>query len=243
MQQISDIIQNIVTMHDYAHYIGEVEKVREIAIFRGLADSDIKKIEKCLGIKTEKFNTDETILSYNGNMGNSGNIGVMVSGTAELVSYDYDGNRSLLERYEKNAMFGELFTPSLDPEAVSVVATTLCEVIFFQYKNILAPCENTCSFHHIFLSNVIGLLTEKLRTQSAHIEVLSKRSLREKLWTYFQLQAQEQCSLRFTLPFSLYTLADYLNIDRSAMQREMKKMREDGIITTKGKRIELLRKM
>lgn len=211
----------------------------ETAIFRGLHDADIQKITRCLGIKKEKFNPTETILSYNGNMEL---IGILSSGAAELVSYDYDGNRMLLERYEEDALFGELFSPSSGPDAPSVIATEACEVLFFPYENILVPCEQSCESHSSLLNNVIFLLTEKLRSQASHIEVLSKRTLRGKLLAYFEAAAREKGTTSFSLPFSLYTLADYLSIDRSAMQREMKKMREEGIIRSKGKRIELLAK-
>ncbi len=209
----------------------------ETAIFRGLREEDIKKITRCLGIKKEKFNPSETILSHNRNMEI---VGILLSGTAELSAFDYDGNRMLLERYEKDSVFGELFSPSFGPDAPSVIATTPCEVLFLQYKNILMPCDNACDFHSTFLHNVIRLLTDKLRVQASHIEVLSKRSLRGKLLTYFESLAREKGSRKFFLPFSLYALADYLSIDRSAMQREMKKMRDEGIIFSKGKRIELL---
>ena len=44
----------------------------------------------------------------------------------------------------------------------------------------------------------------------------------------------------FTLPFSLTDLADYLNVDRSAMMRELKLLKEDGLVEKIGNRIILL---
>ncbi len=209
----------------------------EMSIFSGLSEKNVEKIMKCLGMKKEKCNTTETILSYDGNIQW---VGILISGTAELVSYDYEGNRMLLERYEKNAIFGELFSPGSGLDSLSVIASSPCEVLFFPYQNLTAPCDHVCELHPVFLENMIHLLTARLCAQSCHIEVLSKRSLRGKLLAYFKQQAKENHSNLFTLPFSLYTLADYLSIDRSAMQREMKKMKEEGVIRSKGKKIELL---
>ena len=62
------------------------------------------------------------------------------------------------------------------------------------------------------------------------MEVLSQRTIREKLICYFmQLAAQAKAS-SFSLPFTIVDLADYLSIDRSAMTRELKRMKEEGLI-------------
>ena len=166
-----------------------------------------------------------------------------MSGTAELVTYDYDGNRMILERYDKNAVFGQLFSPLSGVDESALIAAEPCEVLFFNYKKVFSQCVNACASHTLFLDNLLTLLTKKLRDQAHHVEVLSKRSLRGKLLAYFEIQAREKRSDSFTLPFSLSTLAYYLCIDRSAMQREMKKMREEGIILAKGKKIVICKKM
>jgi len=207
------------------------------AMFRGLSASDVQKIANCLSIKKEKFNTNETIMSYNGN---STIIGIVVSGSADLVSDSYDGSRTILERYYENTLFGELFAPYTGADDPVVIASSPCEVLMFQSKNLMSPCKHACDFHDIFLTNIIHLLMQKTRLQSQRIEVLSCRSLRAKLMRFFELQAKDAGSNSFILPFSLYALADYLCIDRCAMQREMKKMREDGLIASKDKKIELL---
>lgn len=207
-------------------------------IFRGLETSDVQKIAKCLCIKKEKFNTNEIILSYGKG---SSKTGIMVSGTADLVSDSYDGSHRILERYSENILFGELFEPFTGTESPMVVASSPCEVLLFEPSKLFTPCDDPCAFHDLFLQNIMQLFTEKIQIQSERIEVLSKRSLRNKLMTYFGMQAKKTGSPRFTLPFSLYALADYISVDRCAMQREMKKMREEGFIASHGKQIEILR--
>ena len=72
------------------------------------------------------------------------------------------------------------------------------------------------------------------------IELLSKRTIREKLLGYFNIISSRNISKSFKLPFSLTDLADYLSIDRSAMMREIKALKEEGIIEKSGNRITLL---
>jgi len=240
MQQKYDIIQNIVVCNISAHYIGEGNFVLKSTVFNGLTDSEAKKLARNIKAKKEKCNINEIIMSYNFN---SGIVGIILSGEAELVCYDYDGNKILLEQYENGDIFGPSFATLSGIDEPQVVATKKCEVLFFDYKKALAYCLGNGETYIPFIHNILGCIENNTRKRASRIEVLTKRSLRAKLMAYFESQVKEKDLLSFTLPFSLYTLADYLSVDRSAMQREMKKLRDEGIITSKGKKIELLRRL
>lgn len=89
------------------------------------------------------------------------------------------------------------------------------------------------------VENLFHLVTEKAMFLSERVEVLSRRSIREKLLRYFQLQAAKERGRSFLLPFSLSALADYISADRSAMMRELKKMREEMLVTITGRQVTL----
>lgn len=214
--------------------------MQKSTIFNGLSVSEASKIIRFIGGKKEKFNTTETLMSYNGN---NTLVGVLLSGSAELLTYDYDGNRMMIDRYGKDALFGNIFLPVYGVDEPFVVASEPCEVLFFDYKKAMSEKTAACENYTLFLNNFISLLTDNLRSVTQHVEVLTKRSLREKLLAYFESLARQSGKNVFTLPFSLYSLADYLSMDRSAMQREMKRMREDGLILSKGRKIELCKRM
>ena len=78
-------------------------------------------------------------------------------------------------------------------------------------------------------------------TLSERVEILSRRSIRDKLLCYFTMQCAKVNGNRFTLPFSLSALADYISTDRSAMMRELKKMREERLVDVEGRKVTLLR--
>ncbi len=206
------------------------------ALFRGFKEEDVKKMMKCADGKLKICNTNETIMSFERNIES---IYILLSGTAELVSYDYDGNQTILERYTKDSIFGEMLSPYSNFDEVFVTAKEQCEVIIIKYSRAISQCHNACPHHKKFIDNLFLLMAKKMSAQSHHIEVLSKRSIREKLIAYFEIQANEQGSFSFTLPFSLSSLADYLSIDRSAMQREIKRLNEEGKIENKGRKITL----
>lgn len=209
------------------------------ALFRDFTDVEVKKMLKCLGAKIKNCNTNETIMSHNEA---SDYLYIVLSGTAELAGYDYDGNKSLLARFGKGSVFGDVFFSPLSNDQYMVTATSECEILSFRYHNALFQCENVCKHHTKFLDNLFTLISKKIITNTQHIEILTKRSIREKLLAYFSQQEKENNSFLFTLPISLSSLADYLGVDRSAMQRELKRLNADGYIISKGKKIHLLKK-
>lgn len=209
------------------------------ALFRGFTDSERKKILKCLSVKRRKCNTNETIMLHNEA---SDNIYVVLTGSAELAGFDYDGNKVVLERFTAGAMFSDMFFNPIGNEHFSVSATSPSEILSFRYSDALFQCENACVHHKKFIDNLFRLVSEKIIAQTQHIELLTKRSIREKLMSYFEREASKNGSFSFSLPMSLSSLADYLNINRSAMQREIRRLNNEGLMQTKGKKVVLIKK-
>jgi CRP-like cAMP-binding protein len=76
----------------------------------------------------------------------------------------------------------------------------------------------------------VHIIADKNRDLIRKIEVISKRTIREKLLAYLSSQAQCQDSRYFEIPLGRTELAEYLCVDRSALTRELVKMRDDGLI-------------
>ncbi len=208
-------------------------------MFRGFEDFERQKMLKCLGAKIKNCNTNETIMSYKST---PHHLYIVLSGKAELAGYDYDGNKSVLEQYSAGSVFGDVFFRALGNDHFMVSATSPCKILTFRYSDALTPCEKLCDHHTKFISNLFHMISEKLIDQTQHIEILTKRTTREKLLAYFQSQELKNGSFSFVLPMSLSALSDYLSVDRSAMQREIKRLNDDGIISSKGKKIILIKK-
>ncbi len=209
------------------------------ALFRGFEAFEVEKMLKCIGGKIKICNTNETIMSYKEA---PYYLYVVLSGTAELATYDYDGNKTVLERFSPDSMFGDMFFKPLSNDEFSVYATTSCRILYFRYYDAINQCENACKRHKLFIENLFSMLSSKLLHQSEHIEILTKRTIHEKLMCYFVHREAEFGSFSFTLPMSLSALADYLSVDRSAMQREIKRLNDEGIIVSKGRKITLIKK-
>ena len=124
-------------------------------------------------------------------------------------------------------------------ESTVVVARAPSEIVFIDYAHIIKRCEKACDHHSLLVRNVLRLVADKTVRLSERIQVLSCRSIREKLLCYFNLSAARAGSLRFVLPFSFSELADYICADRSAMMRELGHMRAAGLVYTQGRWITL----
>jgi len=140
-------------------------------------------------------------------------------------------NRDILDRLSPQDIFGHLLSYEGSEHAgISVVCDSPCDILFIHYATIGSPCTRSCAHHHQLTQNLLDLISERALNLSRRVEVLSQRTIREKLICYFmQLAAQAKAS-SFSLPFTMVDLADYLSIDRSAMTRELKRMKEEGLI-------------
>lgn len=206
-----------------------------LALFRGIANGEVEAMIRCFRMRRTRFGAGEVICSY-GETG--GEVGVLVEGQAALVRFDYAGNRTILERVETGGVFGEAlaFAPELG-DCVEVVSDGESEVLFMEYDHLMKRCENACTYHSKLVQNMFCLVTEHARQLSRRVEVLSRRSIREKLQCYFRLCSLEAGRSGFLLPFSFSALADYISTDRSAMMRELKKMREEGLVSVDGRQV------
>lgn len=207
-----------------------------------MVDFDLKNIFKdniCKLLKTNiiTFDRGNLITTY---IEKRGQIGILFSGSAELIRYDINGNKVIVEKFDNNDLFGEFFYSVTSNNELMVIAKEKCEIIFFNYNDLFNPTIPKGQVYYDTISKFMLVLSNKILITNTRIEVLSKRTIREKLLTYFEHIAKEKHSRVFYLDSSLSDLADYLSIDRSAMMREIKNLIDDGIIVKNNRKIKLI---
>lgn len=182
-----------------------------------------------LDFQTKQIKKNDIITTY---IKNRNQICILKKGNADIIRYDKNGNKTIIETLKTNDIFGEVFFPIKTNSELFVIAKTNCEVIFFLYNDIL-KYSNTLDniFLNLFLNRTIK--------QNIRIELLTKRSTKEKLLSYFSFLSIEYNKKDFTLPLSYTDLADYLCIDRSAMMREIQHLQKENIIIKNGYNIKL----
>ena len=200
-------------------------------LFKDISDIEFQKIAKCFNVKNISYKKEQNILS---NTKNAGTVGIVVSGEAQLVHYDYHGNRTILAEYIEGDVFGDIFS-NIGNGEISVQAKIDSEIMFLDYDHIINRCKKNCPYHNTIIQNMIRILSKRIYEQNERIEILTKRTIRDKLLKYFNARIKSTSSRIIYLPFSYTDLADYLGIDRAAMTRELRNLKDEGFITTTGR--------
>ena len=207
-------------------------------LFEGITNEECARMFDCFGAREASYEAGQTICEFDGTQNA---VGVLLSGSAELLRLDEDGDRTLLETLEEGGVFGEVLAFSgVGGDSTLLECRQDCRVLYLNYDQITKRCENACLHHSILVQNLFRLLSTKTLRLSERVEVLSRRSIREKLLCCFDQLARRAGQNTFTLPFSLSALADYISADRSAMMRELKKLKEEGVVQTENRRITIL---
>lgn len=165
---------------------------------------------------------------------------ILLKGEAYLARYDNEGNRRIIYYLKKNDIFGEAFYKIHTDRELFVMAKKDCEVLFLPYDNI-ENCNIDCMFHITLLKNLPDLILHRVEDINYRTELLTNKTIKEKLLTYLNHLSIENNSKSFEIPISLSELADYLVIDRTAMMKQLKKMTEEGIIKKNKNKITLLK--
>ena len=215
------------------------EELEKSPLFRDISYAEYVSMLSCFQAVQRSFRPDELIYDLSGSGRDA--VGIVERGTAALIRIDEEGVSTVMEELGTGGVFGRsLAFAGSGEDSLEVVCRTPCDVLFIDYPHILKRCERACAHHSMLVQNMLQLISEKAQALSRRVDVLSRRSIREKLLCYFRQLSEKEGSKTFTLPFSLSTLADYIATDRSAMMRELKHLREEGVIRSDGRQITLL---
>lgn len=198
------------------------------SLFSGIAPEERGALLDCISYRVASAKKGEIISLEEEQIKE---IGILLSGRVDIVKEDIWGNQTLLLRIGKNEMFGETFAcGENNVSVVTFLAADDCEILFLPFYRVMHNCTMACGFHHRLMENMVGIIAKKNRDYMQKIEIVSKRTIREKLLTYLSIQAQAQSVRYFELPLGRLELADYLCVDRSALTRELSKMKQEGLI-------------
>ena len=213
------------------------QELKNSPLFQDIGYDSYRQMLACFQAVEKSYGTDEVIYDFSDP---GGSVGVVERGEASLIRIDEEGVATVLEELGPGGVFGKSLAFSTSGrDSLEVVCRTACDVVFIDYPHILKRCERACTHHSLLVQNMLRLISDKAQALSERVDVLSRRSIREKLLCYFHQLSEKAGSRTFQLPFSLSMLADYIATDRSAMMRELKRLKEEGVLRSEGRRITL----
>ena len=214
------------------------ESVSSNPLFQGIALTDFETMLGCLSARSAKYKKGGIILL-------SGDavhfVGLILSGSVKIINEDTDGRITILAELAASEVFGEAFAcAGVSQSPVTIEASSDSEILFIDYKRIVTACSSACPFHTKLIENMLQLIAKKNLALSRKIDILSKRTTREKLWCFFD--EQRGGDKRFTISFNREEMAHYLCVDRSAMSNELSRMRGEGLIAYNKSTFEILKR-
>ena len=193
-----------------------------------LSKENLKAMLNCIGYHIGTYSKGEIVAFEEENIRH---IGILLSGRVDMVKEDLWGNRTVLVRMRKDELFGETFSCGAETESVvNFEVGEDAKILFIPFERAMHTCNLTCRFHHRLIENMVGIIAAKNRDLMRKVEVVSKRTLREKILAYLAIHAHQSDAKYFEIPLGRVEWAEYLCVDRSALTRELSKMRDDGLI-------------
>lgn len=204
--------------------------------FRKIANEDKQKLLKTLEADTIQLKKGTSISE---DIRYKNVIGIVLDGCIQIVSTDYEGNRTITEELNENAVFGSKIS-SLNDQECELYAKKDSTIIFLEYFSLTYNVHNTAPYYQQFISNLLEIAISIINERNERILILSKKTIRNRLLKYFEIMRKKSGIRSFRIPFSFTDLADYLGVDRSAMTREIKNLKDEGVIEVKNRRVTMI---
>lgn len=208
--------------------VDELNALHSCALFKNISQKELLHLLPCLMPATQTYKENETVFRE-GTPLNC--IYIILKGHIELSKMHFTGQKNIVTVLGKSQLFAEGVV-STSHRISPVSATTLEEttLILVSYNSIIQSCQKNCHFHHTLVYNMMRLLADKNYYLTQKMELILIKGMREKLAHYLLSQATLHQSEVFNISLNRNQLADYLNVSRPSMCRELGKMKEDGLI-------------
>lgn len=204
-------------------------------LFSRIKESDFPHLLSCVNAIEKKYHYDEYLWFHEDFVTS---LGIVLSGSLEIIRENAGGQKHILDFISPGQIFGEGIICTKDKlSPVSVVAREPSIILFLPFDRVIRPCGHSCDFHHQLTLNIITILGEKNRMLNRKIELLAIKGMREKLAAYllyeealFLKSSDQKNGRSFIITPNRNELAEYLNVSRSSMCRELGRMKDEGFI-------------
>ncbi len=203
-------------------------KLSETAIFKGMSEDEIQAAMRVLQAHDRSYKKGETVL-HAGETTDS--MGLVLEGSVTIKSDDVWGNRTILSHVGPGQFFAETYAFLKGSVLlVDVCANEDCRILFFRLDGLQAPSGHAAPWPLRLLSNLLTISSRKNLVLSGRSFHTSPKTIRGKVLAYLHSVSLQRRSGEFDLPFDRQQLADYLSVERTALSKELGKMRDAGLI-------------
>ena len=197
----------------------------ENILFQGLDSRQIQEILYTTGYIEKSYQAGDIIMHQGDEVHH---IGIVTSGSATGKKYTANGEEIIVQLLTQNKIFGDVLSGADGfASPVTVQAHTDCTILFINYEKLLYSPHPQA---HRILQNMIQNISLKYFAQNKRIEILMMKSVRNKVMAYLEWQAAAKNSRSFSIGMDRQLMADFLGVERSALSRELSRMKTDKLI-------------
>lgn len=197
-------------------------------LFCGLTQSEVETLAPLLGFQKRSCPKGTVLIVTDKSVDF---VGIVLSGKLNTYKEDIDGRLNLIRKTGAYEMFGlDIASTPTQVSPLIVLCATDAEVMTFPYSLIASPGPIPDKFRCVLLKNILELTANQNMRQLYKIDILSRKSLRDRIMLYLTLQAKRKKTDELVLSFNREEFAAYLCVDRSALSRELSRMQKEGLI-------------
>ena len=216
----------------------QTEAIKLCPLFSGISNKHLNIMLDCLKPKIKKYHQQETVADCGQPLAG---IGIVARGEVALTKETRSGDRIIIDLLGRGEIFGETIAFSdIKTWPMTIIAHKDCVVLFLPPGKLTGICSDICASHDVLIRNMLQILSSKAIKLSNKIDILSLKNIRGKISSnLLEVYRQNNNSASIIVPMKRYELAEYLNVPRPSLSREMGLMRNEGIIEFKGPLIKI----
>lgn len=197
-------------------------------LFKQMGEKDIIGLLKCLTVKLCEYKKNDYVAITGAPFEG---IGIVLKGQVSVSKENAAGVRVMMTVLAPGEMFGEMVAFSKHAAwPATVQALKNSQVLFLSSDKLVNTCTTVCSRHNAVIRNMLEIISTRALLLNKKVEYLTIKSMRGKISTYLLEQYNKSGKMTFMLPLKRNELAEFLNVSRPSMSREMARMRDEQII-------------
>ncbi len=207
----------------------DTRQLQKSMLFRGMTETEISNALQVLEAREKNFQKSETLLIA-GTI--TERMGLVLEGSVTIESNDVWGNRTIISHVGKGQVFAETYALlENEPMLVDVTASEDCRILFLRSGRIQSLKSSLEPWILKYVTNLLTISMHKNLILSGRSFHTAPKTIRGRVMAYLNSVSLQKHSREFDIPFDRQQLADYLNLERSALSKELGKMQRDGLIS------------
>ena len=209
----------------------DTRQLQQSMLFRGMTELEITKALQVLEAHEKSFQKGETLLIA-GTI--TERMGLVLEGSVTIESNDAWGNRTIISHVGQGQVFAETYALlENEPMLVDVTASEDCRVFFLRSGRIQSLKNSLEPWALKYITNLLTISMHKNLILSGRSFHTAPKTIRGRVMAYLNSVSLQKHSREFDIPFDRQQLADYLNLERSALSKKLGKMQKDKLIFCK----------